>query len=62
MTKADRRQPFTLQSLVLSRLTSSEIRGGCSVLGQVALDFFCSPPLIVIPSLLHTHLSPPHAI
>jgi hypothetical protein len=44
MTKADRRQPFILESLVLSRLTSSEIHGGCTVLGQVALDFFCSPP------------------
>jgi hypothetical protein len=45
-----------------SRMTSGEIHGGWSGTGADFSPSFVFPPLIVIPPLLHTHLSPPHGV
>jgi hypothetical protein len=42
------------------QLTSSDIRGGRHGTEAGFLRVLWFPPLIIIPPLLHTHLSPPH--
>jgi hypothetical protein len=43
-------------------VSSSEFRGRICDTGVVFLRVLPFPPLITIPPLLHTHLSPPHAV
>jgi hypothetical protein len=59
-----RRWLFTAETRVQSRVTSSEIHGGRSGwdYSRFVSQFFGAPLLIIIPPLLHTHLSPPYEV
>jgi hypothetical protein len=54
--------PVTAEALVRTRVTPCEICGGQSGTGTGFSHISAVCPVSIIPPLLHTHLSPPHAV
>jgi hypothetical protein len=63
IAQASKRRLLTKKTRAQSRLATSKIHGGRSGTGAgFSPELFGVPLLIIIPSLLHTYLSPSHEV